>query len=105
MKPSEELMLLLELNNYNVDTFKFKMLSTYGENGNLDIFDHDKYSDIISSHYLYENNDDFLTRNPLTFRTNWDESLKSIDQFKVKHIELAEEITLQEVKDILERER
>lgn len=96
MKPSEELMLLLELNNYNVDKFKLKMQIRYEDTGNLDLYKFKKYSDLIVSHYLYEDNLDYFNRNPLTYRSNWGQDVKSMDQFKVKHPDLEDEITLKE---------
>ena len=96
MKPSEELMLLLELNNYNVDKFKLKMQVEYEESGNLDLYKYKKYKDLIVSHYLYTENLDYFNRNPLTYRSNWGVDVESLDQFFVKHPDLEEEITLKE---------
>lgn len=96
MKPSEELMLLLELNNYNVDKFKLKMQVEYEETGNLDLYKHKKYADLIVCHYLYEENLDYFSRNPLTYRSDWGTDVESMDQFRVKHPDLEEEITLKE---------
>ncbi len=97
MKPSEELMLLLELNNYDVEKFKLKMQVKYEETGNLDLYKFKKYADLIVSHYLYEENLDYFSRNPLTYRSDWGDDVVSMDQFKVKHTDiLEEEITLKE---------
>ena len=96
MKPSEELMLLLELNNYNVDKFKLKMQVEYEETGNLDLYKHKKYADLIVSHYLYEENLDYFSRNPLTYRSDWGTDVDSMDQFKVVHPDIIEDMTLKE---------
>lgn len=97
MKPSEELMLLLELNNYNIDKFRLKMQIGYEETGNLKLASLKKYSDIIVSHYLYGDNLDYFSRNPLAYKLSWDASVESLDQFKVKHIHLQKVITLKKL--------
>ena len=94
MKPSEELMLLLELNNYNVDKFKLKKQVEYEETGNLELYKYKKYADLIVCHYLYEENKDFFSRNPLTYRTSWDPTIESMDQFNITHPDIEEEMTL-----------
>lgn len=96
MKPSEELMLLLELNNYDIEKFKLKKQVEYEETGNLDLYKYKKYADLIVCHYLYEDDLDYFSRNPLTYRPDWDVTIESMDQFKVKHHDLEEEITLKE---------
>ena len=96
MKPSEELMLLLELNNFDVLKYKLKKQLEYEDSGNLDLYRHKKYSDLIVSHYLFKENEDFLHRNPLTYRTEWPKSVTSIDQFIFTHPDLDEETTLKE---------
>ena len=96
MKPSEELMLLLELNNYDVEKFKLKMQVKYEETGNLDLYKFKKYADLVVSHYLYEDNLDYFSRNPLTYKSNWGVDVESMDQFIVKHPDVVDEISLKE---------
>ncbi len=96
MKPSEELMLLLELNNFDILKYKLKKQLEYEDSGNLDLYRYKKYADLVVSHYLFQENEDFLHRNPLTYRTNWAKSINSIDQFIFTHPDLDEEMTLKE---------
>ena len=96
MKPSEELMLLLELNNYDVDKFKLKMQVEYEETGNLDLYKFKKYSELIVSHYLYEGDKDYFSRNPLTYKFDWDIEVESMDQFNITHPDIEEKMTLKE---------
>jgi hypothetical protein len=94
MKPSEELMLLLELNNYEVTRFKLKKQLEYEETGNIDLFHHNKFADLVISHYLYEDSLDKRHKNPLMYHQNWDTSINSISQFYVIHPEIDKEVTL-----------
>lgn len=96
MKPSEEVMLLLELNNFDVLKYKLKKQLEYEESGNLDLYKHKKYADLIVSHYLFQENEDFLHRNPLTYSSSWPKSVNSLDQFLFSHPDLDEETTLKE---------
>ena len=96
MKPSEEVMLLLELNNFDVLKYKLKKQLEYEDSGNLDLYKHKKYADLIVSHYLFQENEDFLHRNPLTYSSNWPKSVNSLDQFLFTHPDLDEETTLRE---------
>lgn len=94
MKPSEELMLLLELNNYDVEKFKLKMQVEYEETGNLDLYKYKKFSDLIVCHYLYEENKDYFSRNPLTYGLEWGSEVESMDQFYFSHPDVEEKMTL-----------
>lgn len=96
MKPSEELMLLLELNGFDTIKFKLKKQLEYEKTGNIDLYKHKKYADLVMSHYLFEENKDYFHRNPLTYRDLWSEEVKSIDQFYFKHPELDYEMTVRE---------
>lgn len=96
MKASEELMLLLELNGFDIKKFKLKKQLEYEKNGNLELYKHKKYSDLIVCHYSFEEDTDFFHRNPLTYQDDWGKEVKSIDQFYVKHPDLEKEMTLQE---------
>lgn len=96
MKPSEELMLLLELNGYDITKFKLKKQLEYDKTGNIDLYRHKKYADLITSHYLFTEEKDHFHRNPLLYRLSWGEDIQSIDQFYFKHPELDYELTIKE---------
>lgn len=96
MKPSEELMLLLELNGFDILKFKLKKQLEYENSGNLDLYKHKKYADLIVCHYQFQEDEDFLHRNPLTYRSDWAKSINSIDQFIFLHPDLEGEFTLKE---------
>ena len=67
MKKSEELMLLLELNGYDISKFKLKKQLEYEKTGNIDLYKHKRYADLLISHYSFSGEKDHLHRNPLTF--------------------------------------
>ena len=96
MNASEELMLLLELNGFDVTKYKLKKQLEYEKTGNLDLYKHKKYADLIVCHYSYEENIDYFHRNPLTYRESWGKEVNSIDQFYVSHPDLDQELTLKE---------
>lgn len=96
MKSSEELMLLIELNGYDITKYKLKKQLEYEKNGNIDLYKHKKYADLIVSHYQFEENTDYFHRNPLTYRELWGEEVKSLDQFYFKHPEIDVEMTVRE---------
>ena len=91
MKPGEELMLLLELNDFDILKFKLRKQLEYEDSGNSDIYKHKKYSDLIISHYSFKENKDYFHRNPLSYETTWPRSVKSIDQFIFTHPDLDSE--------------
>jgi len=96
MKPSEELMLLLELNGFDVLKFKLKKQLEFEKTGNMDLYRHKKLKNLIISHYMYEDDSDYLHRNPLTYRKTWSADIESIDQFYVKHTDFDGNPTLKE---------
>lgn len=96
MKPSEELMLLLELNGFDIKKFKLKKQLEYEKTGNIDLFRHKSYADLVVSHYLFENETNYFHRNPLTYRELWGQEVKSIDQFYFKHAEIDFDMTIKE---------
>ena len=96
MKSGEELMLLLELNGYDIQTYKLKKQLEYEKTGNIDLYRHKKYADLILSHYQFKDKKDYFHRNPLMYRESWGEEVQSIDQFNFKHPELDYEMTLRD---------
>lgn len=96
MKKSEELMLLLELNGFDIAKYKLKKQLEYEKTGNIDLYKHKKFADLLMSHYLFKEEKDHVHRNPLTYKTDWGENVDSIDQFYFRHPELDTEITIKE---------
>jgi len=96
MQYSEELMVLLELNGYDVSKFKLKKHLEFEKTGNIDLYRHKKLADLLISHYSYVENADYYHRNPLTYKEDWPEEVKSLDQFYVRHHDLDGEKTLKE---------
>ncbi len=81
MNSSEELMLLLELNGFDITKFKLKMQLQYEKTGNIELYKHKKYADLVVCHYSFEEDEDYFHRNPLTYRSSWGKDVNSIDQF------------------------
>ncbi len=102
MKSSEELMLLLELNNFDITKFKLKKQLEYEDSSNLDLYKYKKYSDLIISHYTFDKEHDYLHRNPLTYQADWGEDVKSLDQFYFTHPDLDGSFTLKEFLELKE---
>lgn len=96
MESSEELMLLLELNGFDIKKFKLKKQLEYEKTGNLDLYKYKKYADLIVCHYSFEEDSDFLHRNPLTYQESWDNEAYSIDKFYISHPDLEEPMILEE---------
>ena len=96
VKSSEELMLLLELNGFDIKKFKLKKQLEYENTGNLQLYKHKKYADLIVCHYSFDEDYDYFHRNPLTYQDSWDKAVNSIDQFYIKHPDLEKEMTLNE---------
>lgn len=96
MQASEELMLLLELNNFDIAKYKLKKQLEYENSGNLDLYKHKKFSDLLISHYTFSEDGDFLHKNPLTYKNDWPSTASSIDQFYITHPDILEETTLKE---------
>ena len=102
MKSSEELMLLLELNGFDVKKYKLKKQLEYEKTGNLELYKHKKYADLIVCHYAFNEDSDYYHRNPLTYQESWDTDVRSIDQFYIQHPDLEIEITLKEFLNLKE---
>ena len=100
MKPSEKLMLLLELNGYNVTKFKLKKQFEYEKTGNNDLYKHTTYADLVVSHYQFEEKHDYTHKNPLMYNELWGSSVSSIDQFYFQHPELYSDMTIKEVSEM-----
>lgn len=100
MRPSEKLMLLFELNGYDITQFKLKKQLEYEKTGNNDLFKHSSYADLIVSHYKFEEYQDYLHRNPLMYNDAWGSEINSIDQFYFQHPELYSEMTIEGLSEI-----
>ncbi len=96
MKPSEELMLLLELNGYEIRKYRLKKQLEYEDSGNLELYKHKKFADLIVSYYTFEESEDYLRLNPLTYQSYWDKSIVSIDQFIFTHPDFDDEMTFKD---------
>lgn len=96
MKASEELMLLLELNNFDIAKYKLKKQLEYENSGNLELYKYKKLQDLLVSHYNFKGEKEFNHKNPLTYRETWPEEAASIDQFYVNHPDIKGEVTLKE---------
>ncbi len=96
MKSSEELMLLLELNGFDITKYKLKKQLEYEKTGNIELYKHKKYADLIVCHYSFKEDSDYFHRNPLTYRESWGSEINSIDQFYITHPDLDKEMTLKE---------
>ncbi|MFK5882967.1 MAG: hypothetical protein QM489_01355 [Candidatus Izemoplasma sp.] len=96
MKASEELMLLLELNNFDIAKYKLKKQLEFENSGNLDLYKHKKFANLLVSHYTYKQDGDFLHKNPLTYRDTWPGTASSIDQFYITHTDISGDVTLAE---------
>lgn len=97
MNPSEELMILLELNGYDVTKFKLKKQLEYEQSGYLELYKNKTLHDLVVDYYTYEDNQDHRHRNPLMYREDWDSSITSIDQFYVSHPDILDGVTLKDV--------
>lgn len=96
MESSEELMLLLELNGFDVKKFKLKKQLEYEKTGNLDLYKQKKYADLIVCHYSFKQDCDYFYRNPLTYQSTWGKDVVSLDQFYISHPYLEGTMTLKE---------
>ena len=96
MKPSEKLIIMLDLNNYNIDNLFLKKQIESEKSGNLGLHKCNDYSDLIICNYLYEENMEYTNRNPLTYRTgSWDE-VESLDQLVITHPEVGKKLTIKD---------
>ena len=100
MKPSEKLMLLLELNGYDITQFKLKKQLEYENTGNNDLYKHSTYADLIVSHYKFEEEHDYPHRNPLMYNDSWSKEITSIDQFYFTHPDLYSDMTLKQFSEV-----
>ena len=96
MTHGEELMLLLELNGYDVEKYRLKKQLEFETTGNLDLYKKKKLSDLLISHYTFHDDENYLYRNPLTYQKDWNLEIQSLDEFHVKHPDLTKDMTLKE---------
>ncbi len=97
MKPSEELMLLLELNGFDVKKFKLKKQLEFEKTGNRELYLKKTLKDLLVSHYTFTGEKDPLKQNPLSFNIVKNGKINSIDQFYVSHPDLLDNVTLKDV--------
>lgn len=96
MTSGEELMLLLELNGFNITKYRLKKQLEFEKSGNFDLYNHKKFANLIVSNYLYVPDDNYNHKNPLTYNESWGEETLRIEQFYVQHPDLPQNITLGE---------
>lgn len=99
MKSGEELMLLLELNGYEVKKYRLKKQLEFEKTGNSNLYKHKKLSNLLLDHYTYVENTDYYKRNPLTYNEFWANDAMSIDDFYVTHPDIEGTVTLKHFLD------
>ncbi|MCF7925392.1 MAG: hypothetical protein K9L26_02560, partial [Candidatus Izimaplasma sp.] len=97
MTPSEELMLLFELNGYDVTKFRLKKYLEFDQaTNNVNLYQQKTLKDLLIAHYTYTSDISELHKNPLTYQRSWALEIDSLDEFYVSHIDIEEEMTLKE---------
>lgn len=94
MTNGEELLLLLELNGFDITKYRLKKQLEFESSGNLDLINHKKFANLLISNYLYVPDKDYVHRNPLTFNDTWEEAGLTLDKFYVSHPDLPDNVTL-----------
>ncbi len=96
MKPSEKLILMLELNNYNIDSLFLKKQIDSEKTGNIELHNSNNFSDLIICNYLFEEDKDYTSRNPLSYRVGTSEEVDSLDQFVIKHPDVGKQLSIKD---------
>ena len=94
MKANEKLILMLDLNNYNIDNLFLKKQIESEKTGNLDLHKCNKYSELIISDYLHENNEDYTGSNPFSYRSDLWKEVESLDQLVIKHPDVGKKLDI-----------
>jgi preprotein translocase subunit Sss1 len=97
MTPGEELMLLLELNGYDVTRFKLKKQLEYEQSGDTELHKHKTLADLIVAHYQSATTIEPHHRNPLSYRKEWGPDVTDLRNFFVAHPDLLDGVTLEDV--------
>jgi hypothetical protein len=97
MQPGEELMLLLELNGFDVKKYRLKKQFEFGKNATSKIHEQKTVKDLLMKQYLQKGYIDAFHRNPLYFNPGLYKTNSSIDQFYVIHPDLLDNVTLKDV--------
>ena len=95
MKASEELMVLLELNGYDITKYKLKKFLEYDQSKNPNLYKHKKFQDMLVEFYTYQEKP-ITKRNPLGYRSDWGGTIQSLDEFYVSHPDLDKDMTMRE---------
>ncbi len=97
MTPGEELMLLLELNDYDVTKYRIKKFLEFDQNfHDISLVNQRTLKDLLVTYYTYDNSQDDRYKNPLTYKKSWPLEIETLDEFYVSHIDLESTMTLKE---------
>jgi hypothetical protein len=97
MQPGEELMLLLELNGFDVKKYRLKKQFEFGKHSGSKIHEQKTLKDLFITQYIRKEHPDIFHRNPLYFNPSLHKTSISIDQFYVIHPDLLDNVTLKDV--------
>lgn len=96
MKASEKLILMLDLNNYNIDNLFLKKQIESEKTGNLDLHKCNRYSELIICDYLHEHNEDYTRSNPFSYKNDLWGEVKSLDQLIIKHPDVGKKLSIKD---------
>ncbi len=96
MKPSEELMLFLELNGFDLLKYRLKKQLEFEEENKLSKYKYKSIEELLLDYYSDHEKEDLLKQNPLKYKDSYPKEIKSLDQFYVSHLDLERSVPLKE---------
>lgn len=101
MTATEELLVFLELNGYDVNKFKYNIQLSKEIQGNLKLIQKSTIKDFLEEYYLSSEEKDILHLNPLIYIDLWknckvDKEVVSIEDFYINHPRVEEDLTVYE---------
>ncbi|MEC9484736.1 MAG: hypothetical protein UMR38_02525 [Candidatus Izemoplasma sp.] len=95
MTSGEELMLLLELNNYDITKYRIKKFLEFDQDfHDVSLVNQRTLKDLLVTYYTYDSSKDARYKNPLAYQSSWPMQIDTIDKFYVSHVDLDKPMTL-----------
>jgi hypothetical protein len=94
MRPSEELMLLLELNGFDILKYRLKKQLEFAQEHPLKNTSVKTFKQLLIDHTKVKKSEDFTLKNPLSFSDAFPAEITSLDQFVVNHSDFVKPMTI-----------